>query len=44
MANAMSLTGLQSESATDFVSVYLDDVVVFSETLDDHTAHLKTVF
>jgi len=27
------LAGLQSESATDFVSVYLDDVIVFSESI-----------
>ena len=27
------LAGLQSESAAEFVSVYLDDVIVFSETL-----------
>ena len=34
--NATSLTGLQSEFATEFVSVYLDDVIVFSEILIDH--------
>ena len=38
------LTGLQSESGTEFVSVYLDDVIVFSETLADHIKHLKAVF
>ena len=38
------LAGLQSVSASDFVSVYLDDVIVFSETLEVHTAHLKAVF
>ena len=31
------LTGLQTSSGNDFVSVYLDDVIVFSETLQDHT-------
>lgn len=38
------LSGLQSESAAEFVSVYLDDVIVFSETLSDHLNHLRTVF
>ena len=38
------LAGLQSKSATEYVSVYLDDVIVFSETLADHINHLKAVF
>ena len=38
------LAGLQSESASDFVSVYFDDVILFSGTLEDHIAHLKAVF
>ena len=38
------LAGLQSESATEVVSVYLNDVIVFSETLIDHINHLKAVF
>ena len=38
------LAGSQSESSSDFVSVYLDDVIAFSETLEDHIAHLKAVF
>ena len=38
------LAGLQSECGTGFVSVYLDDVNVFSETLMDHINHLKAVF
>ena len=28
----------------DFVVVYLDDVVVFSKTIDDHMTHLQAVF
>ena len=38
------LSGLQSESGIGFVSVYLDDVIVFSESLIDHINHLKAVF
>ena len=38
------LAGLQSESATEFKSVYLDDVIMFSEALIDHINHLKAVF
>ena len=38
------LTGLQYECGTKFVSVYLDDVIVLSETLMDHINHLKAVF
>ena len=38
------LAGLQSECGTEFVSVHLDDVIVFSETLMDHINHLKTIF
>ena len=35
------LSGLQSESGIGFVSVYLDDVIVFSESLIDHINHLQ---
>ena len=32
------------QNATEFVSVYLDDVIVFSETFTDHIKHLEAVF
>jgi len=35
---------LRAESANTFVSVYLDDVIIFSKTLDDHIGHLTAVF
>ena len=35
---------MQSESGIGFVSVYLDDVIVFSESLIDHINHLEAVF
>ena len=38
------LSGLQSESGIGFVFVYLDDVIMFSESLIDHINHLKAVF
>ena len=37
------LMGLNTESAADFVAVYLDDILIFSETFQDHMKHLKTV-
>ena len=37
------LTGLNPPEGPDFVSVYLDDVIVFSRTLDDHLHHLSLV-
>jgi len=35
------LMGLNMENATDFVAVYLDDILI--ETFQDHMTHLKTV-
>ena len=37
------LEGLQSDNGKEFASVYLDDVIVFSETLQDHVNHLRAV-
>ena len=37
------LSGLNPLEGPDFVAVYLDDVLVFSETLDDHLRHLHLV-
>ena len=38
-----ALDGLNPEGGPDFVSVYIDDIVIFSETLEDHLRHLKMV-
>ena len=38
------LVGQQSESGMEYVFVYLDDVIMFSESLMDHINHLKAVF
>ena len=37
------LTGLNPSDGPDFVSVYLDDILVFSPSLDDHLKHLGQV-
>ena len=44
MLDAASLSGLWSKSAAEFVFIYLDDVIVFSETVADHIKHLESVF
>ena len=35
--------GLNPDEGASFVSVYLDDVIIFSETLEVHLGHLKQV-
>ena len=37
------LSGLNSLERPDFVTVYLDDVLIFSDTLNDHLSHLRQV-
>lgn len=37
------LQGLNPPEGPDFVSVYLDNVLIFSETLDEHLEHLELV-
>ena len=38
------LAGLNPENGPDYVSVYLDDILIFSRTLEDHLKHLMEVF
>ena len=35
--------GLNTKEGTDFVRVYIDDLVVFSRSLKEHIAHLRQV-
>ena len=37
------LMGLNPEEGEDYVAVYIDDVLVFSRTLEDHLEHLRLV-
>ena len=37
------LAGLNPDEGPDFVVVYIDDILVFSQTLEDHLEHLERV-
>ena len=37
------ITSLNSESEPEFVSVYIDDILVFSKTLEEHLLHIQRV-
>ena len=36
--------GLNPEEGTDHIAVYLDDILVFSKSLEEHRDHLEQVF
>lgn len=37
------LAGINPDEGPDFVSIYLDDILIFSETLENHLEHLRVV-
>ena len=37
------LTGLNPEDGNDFVTAYIDDILIFSPTLHEHLEHLRKV-
>ena len=37
------LKALKTKNNPDFVDVYLDDVIIFSTTLDQHIRHIQKV-
>ena len=37
------ISGLNPAQGPEFVAAYIDDIIVFSATLEDHVAHLKIV-
>jgi len=37
------LTNLKTDTEPEFVDVYFDDIIVFSQTMDEHIYHLKQI-
>ena len=38
------ISSLNPETGPEFVSVYIDDILVFSRTLQEHLLHLQQIF